>query len=74
VLCLNPQDLGDVWRDILWVGEEACRGPQAEAVVQQIGARLGALGSSCRNRRIVRAWRFLNGCNRFMSAGIGFRK
>src|SRR5215469_6007640 len=21
VLCLNPQDLGDVWRDILWVGE-----------------------------------------------------
>src|SRR6266581_1053127 len=36
VLCLNPQDLGDVWRDILWVGEEACRGPQAEAVVQQL--------------------------------------
>src|SRR5436309_3437025 len=32
VLCLNPQDLGDVWRDILWVGEEACRGPQAEAL------------------------------------------
>src|SRR5216684_2983465 len=43
VLCLNPQDLGDVWRDILWVGEEACRGPQAEAVVKEIGARLGAL-------------------------------
>jgi len=43
VLCLNPQDLGDVWRDILWVGEEACRGPQAEAVVKQVGARLGAL-------------------------------
>src|SRR5260370_14969202 len=43
VLCLNPQDLGDVWRDILWVGEEACRGPQAEAVIKQIGARLGAL-------------------------------
>src|SRR5258708_11968734 len=21
VLCLNPLDLGDVWRDILWVGE-----------------------------------------------------
>jgi len=32
-----------VWRDILWVGEEACRGPQAEALVKQIGARLGAL-------------------------------
>jgi iron complex transport system substrate-binding protein len=43
VLCLNPQDLGDVWRDILWVGEEACRGPQAEALVKQIGERLGAL-------------------------------
>jgi iron complex transport system substrate-binding protein len=43
VLCLNPQDLGDVWRDILWVGEESCRGPQAEALVEQIGARLGAV-------------------------------
>jgi iron complex transport system substrate-binding protein len=43
VLCLNPQDLGDVWRDILWVGEEACRGPQAESIVKEIGARLGAL-------------------------------
>ena len=43
VLCLNPQELGDVWRDILWVGEEACRGPQAEALVKQIGAGLGAL-------------------------------
>jgi iron complex transport system substrate-binding protein len=43
VLCLNPQDLGDVWRDILWVGEESCRGPQAEAMVKEIGARLGAL-------------------------------
>jgi len=44
VLCLNPQDLGDVWRDILWVGEESCRGPQAEALLKQIGALLGALG------------------------------
>jgi iron complex transport system substrate-binding protein len=43
VLCLNPQDLGDVWRDILWVGEESWRGPQAEALVERIGARLGAL-------------------------------
>ena len=43
VLCLNPQDLGDVWRDILWVGEESRRGPQAEALLVQIGARLGAL-------------------------------
>jgi len=43
VLCLNPQDLGDVWRDILWVGEATCRGPQAEALVEQIGERLGVL-------------------------------
>ena len=43
VLCLNPQDLGDVWRDILWVGEETCRGPRAEAVLKQIGERLGEI-------------------------------
>ncbi len=43
VLCLNPQDLGDVWRDILWVGEESCRGPRAEALLEQIGTRLGTL-------------------------------
>ena len=43
ILCLNPQDLVDVWRDILWVGEESCHGPQAEALLEQIGARLGEL-------------------------------
>jgi iron complex transport system substrate-binding protein len=43
VLCLNPQDLGDVWRDILWVGEETGRGWQAEKLLQDIGERLGAL-------------------------------
>ena len=43
VLCLNPQDLGDVWRDILWVGEETCRAPQAEALLEKIGSRLAAL-------------------------------
>jgi iron complex transport system substrate-binding protein len=43
VLCLNPRDLGDVWRDILLVGEETCHGHQAEALLKQIGARLGAL-------------------------------
>jgi iron complex transport system substrate-binding protein len=45
VLCLNPLDLGDVWRDILWVGEETGRGPRAEALVKQIGTRLGILES-----------------------------
>jgi iron complex transport system substrate-binding protein len=43
ILCLNPQDLGDVWRDILWVGEQTCRGPEAEKLLDQIGQRLGAL-------------------------------
>ena len=45
VLCLNPQDLGDVWRDILWVGEETGRGPCAEALVTEIGERLAAVES-----------------------------
>jgi iron complex transport system substrate-binding protein len=43
VLCLNPQDLGDVWRDILWVGEETARGPAAESLVKKIGERLAVL-------------------------------
>lgn len=43
VLCLNPQDLGDVWRDVLLVGEATCRGTQAEQLVDEIGQRLGAL-------------------------------
>jgi iron complex transport system substrate-binding protein len=44
VLCLNPQDLGDVWRDILWVGEETRRGRAAETLLEKIGERLGSLG------------------------------
>src|SRR5260370_6586237 len=61
VLCLNPQDLGDVLRDILWVGAEACRGPQAEALVKAIGARLAALeevllSSGDRSRVAVMEW------------------
>ena len=43
VLCLNPLDLGDVWRDILWVGEQTCRGRAAEALLENIGERLGTL-------------------------------
>ena len=48
VLCLNPQDIGDVWRDILWVGDETARGPASEALVNQIAARLGALEEQVR--------------------------
>lgn len=43
VLCLNPQDLRDVWRDILWVGEETKRSARAETIVTMIGERLGEL-------------------------------
>lgn len=43
VLCLNPQDLGDVWRDILIVGEAVCREPEAEMLLDRIGQRQGAL-------------------------------
>jgi iron complex transport system substrate-binding protein len=43
VLCLNPQDLGDVWRDILWVGEETRRGRAAETLLEQIGGRLAEI-------------------------------
>jgi iron complex transport system substrate-binding protein len=43
VLCLNPLDLGDVWRDILWVGEETRRGRAAETLLEEIGERLARL-------------------------------
>jgi iron complex transport system substrate-binding protein len=43
VLCLNPQNLGDVWRDILWVGEETRRGRAAESLLGRIGERLGEI-------------------------------
>jgi iron complex transport system substrate-binding protein len=41
VLCLNPLDLGDVWRDILWVGEQTSRGHAAESLLEKIGEQLG---------------------------------
>src|SRR5450755_1121753 len=43
VLCLNPQNLGDVWRDILWVGEETRKGRAAENLLERIGGRLGEI-------------------------------
>jgi len=61
VLCLNPQDLGDVWRDILWVGEQCRRGWAAEALIKQIGAKLGQIeklvaGASVRPRVAFLEW------------------
>jgi iron complex transport system substrate-binding protein len=43
VLSLNPLDLGDVWRDILWVGDETIRGHEAERLLESIGQKLGVL-------------------------------
>jgi iron complex transport system substrate-binding protein len=43
VLSLDPLDLGDVWRDILWVGDETMRGHEAEHLLESIGARLAAI-------------------------------
>ena len=43
VLSLNPLDLGDVWRDILLVGEQTFRPHAAEKLIESIGERIGAL-------------------------------
>lgn len=40
ILTLNPLDLGDVWRDILWVGEETGRLEEAEQLLEKIGGQL----------------------------------
>jgi iron complex transport system substrate-binding protein len=40
VMTLNPLDLGDVWRDILWVGEETGRLEEAERLLERIGGQL----------------------------------
>jgi iron complex transport system substrate-binding protein len=43
VLSLDPLDLGDVWRDILWVGEETGRRERAQELVARIGERLAQI-------------------------------
>jgi len=43
ILCLNPLDLGDVWRDILWIGDETFRGHEAEHLLEAIGEKLGVI-------------------------------
>lgn len=61
VLSLDPLELGDVWRDILWVGDETMRGHEAERLLESIGARLAALESEisqtvCRPRVAFLEW------------------
>jgi iron complex transport system substrate-binding protein len=43
VLSLNPLDLGDVWRDILLVGEQTFHPHAAEKLIESIGEKLGTL-------------------------------
>jgi len=49
VLSLDPLDLGDVWRDILWVGEVTGRRERAQEFVEEIGwTRSMWVGTGCR--------------------------
>ncbi|HKM65945.1 MAG TPA: cobalamin-binding protein [Candidatus Acidoferrum sp.] len=41
IISLDPHDLGDVWRDILWIGEATGRRERAQQLVTHIGERLG---------------------------------
>jgi len=43
VLSLDPLDLGDVWRDILWIGEATGRRERAQEFVEKIGTRLAQI-------------------------------
>jgi iron complex transport system substrate-binding protein len=43
VLSLDPLDLGDVWRDILWIGEKTGRRERAQQFVAKIGERLAQI-------------------------------
>lgn len=61
VLSLDPLDLGDVWRDILWIGERTGRREPAQVLVKKIGARLAQVESEAssfrgRPRVVVLEW------------------
>lgn len=43
MLSLDPRDLGDVWRDILWIGERTGRRERAQKLVEHIGERLAQI-------------------------------
>ncbi|HUL35515.1 MAG TPA: cobalamin-binding protein [Candidatus Eisenbacteria bacterium] len=45
IISLDPHDLGDVWRDILWIGEATGRRERAQRLVTRIGERLGHLSA-----------------------------
>jgi iron complex transport system substrate-binding protein len=61
VLSLDPLDLGDVWRDILWIGEATGRRERAQAFVAKIGAHLAEIDGEVsriqhRPRVVVLEW------------------
>jgi len=43
VLCLNPQNLSDVWRDVMLVAQATARVPVAEKLIREIHERLESL-------------------------------
>jgi iron complex transport system substrate-binding protein len=51
VLSLDPLDLGDVWRDILWIGERTGRRERAQAFLEHIGARLAQIEGDIANAK-----------------------
>jgi iron complex transport system substrate-binding protein len=61
ILCLNPQNLGDVWRDVLWMGEATLRFPRAQELLEKAGERLGevqqrVVAQSNRPRVVLLEW------------------
>ena len=61
VLSLDPLDLGDVWRDILWIGEVTGRRERAQEFVERIGRKLAqveidAAYAGKRPRVVVLEW------------------
>ena len=51
VLCLNPQNLSDVWRDVMLVAQATSRVAVAEDVIREIHDRLRRFSGSSKQRR-----------------------
>ena len=49
ILSLDPLDLGDVWRDILWIGESTGRRERAQAFIEKIGSDWRESKARCRS-------------------------
>jgi iron complex transport system substrate-binding protein len=52
VLSLDPFDLGDVWRDILWIGEVTGRRQRAQEFVAKIGERLAHIATGVSHEKV----------------------